>query len=121
MAVKLNLPDIASGAMYTHAFLWYKQDANGVSTPVDLTGYEAALQIWVDGAQNAAASWGTTTGEITLETNRISIEAVASKTSGLTFEGAQYDLLVWPTVDPDRVVRVAYGEVNAYPVLTQLA
>ena len=118
MSVKINLPNIESGAMYVHSYLWYTEDETGVQTPVDLTAHSAALQAKADGATTPAISWSTVTGEITLTGNRIDIEVTADDTDGLVFDSIPYDLLIWPTANPERAVRVAYGEVTAAPVVT---
>lgn len=116
MAAKLNLPDIDQGAAFKHSFFWFDlpdENNEDIRVPIDLTGFEAKIQGRKKIGDNAVLfEWSTANDCITIIGNEIRIFVKAPVTKDYNFDVAQYDLLVWPTADPDDKTRVVKGEVK---------
>lgn len=111
---------IEKGATLDPEFVWSTKDANGVKTPVNLTGYEARAQVRPNAA-SAVISLDMTTGNgrIVLggEAGTIALNVPPDVTAALTITTGEWDLeLVSPS---GRVKRLLKGPVQVDPEVTR--
>jgi len=118
MAFKVKLPIIQLGGVYDPSFNYWHQDASGVKTPVDLTGYEVVMGIFHAGVEIDTIS--TLNGRIQVSGNNIQFNVTADITVGWSFQEADYDMLIYPTGSPHLAKLALYGKLPAYKVKTQL-
>lgn len=123
MAERLNLPQIDQGAAFKHSFYWYDvpdPDNNPeYKVPIPLTGFEGLLQLRSERGdfteETLLASWSTTNARLSFHDNEVRIFVPASETKVYPFTSAYYDLIVWPTANPEDITRLVEGEVPVAP------
>lgn len=119
MAEKINLPPIDQGAAFKHSFFWFDipDPINNpdFKVPLPLTGYEGRLQLRSElgnpDPSTLLADWSTANGILVFDANEVRIFVPASATLTYSFDEAYYDLILWPTANPEDVTRLVQGEV----------
>lgn len=120
MARVLDLPTIDQGAAYKHSFFWFDvpdpEHQPDQMVPISLTGFEGLLQIRTEAglftAESLLAEWSTANSKLVFIDNEVRIFVPRSLTNGYVFEEGYYDLLVWPTANPEDVTRLVQGQVR---------
>lgn len=118
MSFSKVLPKMEFGAVYSHVLRYWTLDANENRVPVDLTGYDAAMEIEVQGSIKARLT--VANGGLILSGNTITIYMNATLTKPLSFDEADYDILLMPGGDHSLARRFAYGTISGEPVFTDL-
>jgi hypothetical protein len=105
------------GATLSLIFTWLGSDQE---TPVNLTGFSAAMQVRAETTDDLLASFTTTNGSITLggTAGTITLSAAPSVTTGWTFGAGLYDLQL--TDSAGDVVTLMAGIFTVVPAVTQL-
>jgi hypothetical protein len=128
MARVLDLPPIDQGAAFKHSFFWFDvpdpESRPDEMVPISLTGYEGLLQIRTEqgnfSAETLLASWSTDNTCLVFVDNEVQIFVPASATSLLTFEEGYYDLLIWPTANPEDKTRMVQGKARTSPGVSKV-
>ena len=102
------------GATFGAVFTWLGSDQE---TPVNITGYSAAMQVRSQ-AGNLLASFTTTAGSIALggSAGTITLSASPSVTNGWTFSAGVYDLQL--TDETGDVITLLAGIFTVTPAVT---
>jgi len=110
--------DITAGQneTFTETFTWLQSDAQ---TPVNLTGFSAAMQVRAEVTDDLLASFSTTNGSIALggTAGTITLSAAPSVTIGWTFGAGLYDLQL--TDSGGGVTTLIAGIFTVTPAVTQ--
>ena len=103
------------GATFSLIFTWLQSDAQ---TPVNLTGFSAAMQVRAETADDLLASFSTAGGSITLggPAGTITLAAAPSVTTAWTFGAGLYDLQL--TDSGGDVVTLIAGIFTVTPAIT---
>lgn len=114
-AAPMNLL-IEAGATFTLDLLWQDEDA----TPIDLTGYDARMQVRASAASSQVLLDLVSPTQITLggAAGTIAVRAAATMTDTLAPGLAVYDLEMY-TTDPAEVTRLIEGTVRITPQVTR--
>lgn len=104
------------GATFSAIFTWLESDQE---TPVNLTGWSAAMQVRAEATNALLASFSTALGGITLggSAGTITLSAAPSTTSGWTFGAGLYDLQL--TDGSGDVTTLLAGIFTVTPAVTQ--
>jgi hypothetical protein len=104
------------GASFSLQFTWLASDQE---TPVNLTGWSAAMQVRAEATNALLASFSTGSGGITLggSAGTITLSASPSTTSGWTFGAGLYDLQL--TDGSGDVTTLLAGIFTVTPAITQ--
>lgn len=106
MVRELNI-EIIQGAVYDEVFVWV--DAN--DDPIDLTGYEAKMQI--RSGKNRFSSLLHSVDNFNIDADSGSVQPIihANETRALDFKWAYYDLVLIPPEGSTKQVRLVQGRV----------
>lgn len=119
MSFRKVLPKMEFGAVFEHSFRYYTVDSDTqIKTPVNLTGYTAQMDIDVGGVNVARLS--TANGGVVLAGHEVRVFLNATATKALSFDEADYDLLLLPGGNPALARRFVYGTIPGEPVVTDL-
>lgn len=118
MSFNRNLPPMEFGAAFEHAFRYWVMDENRNKIPANLTGYGAVMDIKADGAVVLRLS--TANGRIYFSGHEIHLTVQSSDTLPLSFDEADYDLLLLPGNDPEQAKRLVWGIIPGAVVTTTL-
>lgn len=108
---------IEQGAKFTRVFTW--KDSAG--TPINLTGYTAAMQIRKDIEATATLVSLTSGSGITLggALGTITVEILATATAAYSFRSGVYDLELYPAGNAANAVRLLEGAVTVSREVTR--
>lgn len=107
---------IEQGATFDELTLVYRDAA---STPINLTGYEAWLQVREEIGGRVLASATSLNGRITLSNlGVITIAIPATETAGMNVPRAVYDLFLKPASGTP-VKKLLYGDVTVNPSVSR--
>jgi hypothetical protein len=103
------------GATFSAVFTWLASDQQ---TPVNLTGWSAAMQVRAEATNALLASFSTASGGIALggSAGTITLSASPSTTSGWTFGAGLYDLQL--TDSGGDVITLLAGLFTVTPAVT---
>jgi hypothetical protein len=107
---------IEQGATFIQDFEYFEPDG---TTPIDLTGYTARMQIRSNKASNTAlADLTTTNGKLAIDgpNGKVTITIPATDTEGYAFTTGVYDLEL---VNGSIVTRFIQGKVTVDPEVTR--
>lgn len=120
MAFKYNLPTIKAGTAFEKKLFYKSKDADGYTTPIDLTNFEARIQgRKKPGSPEVLFDWGD--DEILLGVDgSIHIIVEGTKTKLYSFSEAEYDCLIWPTGHPELAQVLFQGSVKCEKSITEI-